>query len=162
MHLHKLLGEPSFRFRVYMSSQLEKVWVLTCWNLRRQKMQKLSAVEKTSRQLQRVREGKLLQNSVVVLAESRTEQYAARSLRKRGRQAESIQQNLQNRPVVFGEKLFKLFSLVNSSTFLYQTLTAFPESLGGKIPLVDDVLSSHEQDLYPTTSLNQNCTRVEI
>ena len=30
-------------------------------------------------------------------------------------------------------------------------------NLGGKIPVVDDVLSSHEQEIGPTTSLNEKC-----
>ena len=30
-------------------------------------------------------------------------------------------------------------------------------NLGGKVPVVDDVLSSHEQEMYPTTSLDENC-----
>ena len=30
-------------------------------------------------------------------------------------------------------------------------------NLGGKVPLVDAVLSSHEQEIYPTTSLVENC-----
>ena len=34
--------------------------------------------------------------------------------------------------------------------------------LGGKIPLVDDVLSSHEQEIYPTTSLDENCIDFEF
>ena len=27
---------------------------------------------------------------------------------------------------------------------------------GVKVPVVDDVLSSHEQEIYPTTSLDEN------
>ena len=30
-------------------------------------------------------------------------------------------------------------------------------NLGGKVPVVDDVLSSHEQEIYPTTPLDENC-----
>ena len=30
-------------------------------------------------------------------------------------------------------------------------------NLGGKVPLVDDVLLSHEQEIYLTTSLDENC-----
>ena len=30
-------------------------------------------------------------------------------------------------------------------------------NLGGKVPVVDGVLSSHEQEIYPTTSLDENC-----
>ena len=34
-------------------------------------------------------------------------------------------------------------------------------NLGGKVPIVDDVLSSHEQEIYPTTSLDENCIEFE-
>ena len=35
-------------------------------------------------------------------------------------------------------------------------------TLGGKVPVVDDVLSSHEQEIYPTTSVDENCTEFEF
>ena len=35
-------------------------------------------------------------------------------------------------------------------------------NLGGKVPIVDDVLSSHEQEIYPTTSLDGNCIKFEF
>ena len=35
-------------------------------------------------------------------------------------------------------------------------------NLGGKVPIVDDVLSSNEQENYPTTSLNENCIEFEF
>ena len=35
-------------------------------------------------------------------------------------------------------------------------------NLGGKVPIVDDVLSSHEQEIYPTTSLDENCIEFEF
>ena len=33
---------------------------------------------------------------------------------------------------------------------------------GGKVPVVDDVLSSHEQQIYPTTSLDENSIEFEF
>ena len=33
---------------------------------------------------------------------------------------------------------------------------------GGKVPVVEDVLSSHEQELYPTTSVDENCTEFDF
>ena len=33
---------------------------------------------------------------------------------------------------------------------------------GGKVPIVDDVLSSHEQEIYPTTSLDEKCIEFEF
>ena len=49
-----------------------------------------------------------------------------------------------------------------SSNFRYQLLVAVSGNLGGKVPVVDDVLSSHEQEIYPTTSLDENCIEFEF
>ena len=35
-------------------------------------------------------------------------------------------------------------------------------NLGGKVPIVDNVLSSHEQEIYPTTTLDENCIEFEF
>ena len=35
-------------------------------------------------------------------------------------------------------------------------------NLGGKVPIVDDVLSSHAEENYPTTSFDENCIQFEI
>ena len=39
---------------------------------------------------------------------------------------------------------------------------ALSGNLGGKVPVVEEVLSSHEQDIYPTTSLDENCIEFEL
>ena len=49
-----------------------------------------------------------------------------------------------------------------SSNFWYQPFVAVSGNLGGKVPVVDDVLSSHEQEIYPTTSLDENCIEFEF
>ena len=49
-----------------------------------------------------------------------------------------------------------------SSNFRYQAFVAVSGNLGGKVPVVDDVLSSHEQEIYPTTSLDENCIELEL
>ena len=49
-----------------------------------------------------------------------------------------------------------------SSNFRYQPFVAVSGNLGGKVPLVDVVLSSHEQEIYPTTSLDENCIEFEF
>ena len=49
-----------------------------------------------------------------------------------------------------------------SSNFRYQPFVAVSGNLGGKIPVVDDVLSSHGQEIYPTTSLDENCIEFEF
>ena len=50
-----------------------------------------------------------------------------------------------------------------SSNFRYQPFVAVSGNLGGKVPVVDDFfLSSHEQEIYPTTSLDENCIEFEF
>ena len=49
-----------------------------------------------------------------------------------------------------------------SNNFRYQPFVAVSGNLGGKVPVVDDVLSSHEQETYPTTSLDGNCIEFEF
>ena len=51
---------------------------------------------------------------------------------------------------------------MSKNTFRYQPFVAVSGNLGGKIPIVYDVLSSHEQEIYPTTSLDENCTEFEV
>ena len=46
--------------------------------------------------------------------------------------------------------------------FRYQTFVAVSGNLGGKVPVVDDVLSSHEQEIYHTISLDENCIKFEF
>ena len=49
-----------------------------------------------------------------------------------------------------------------SSNFRYQPFVAVSGNLGGKVPVVNDVLSSHELEIYPTTSLDENCIEFEF
>ena len=49
-----------------------------------------------------------------------------------------------------------------SSNFRYQPFLAVSGNLGGKDPVVDDVLSSNEQEIYPTTSLDDYCIEFEF
>ena len=49
-----------------------------------------------------------------------------------------------------------------SSNFRYQPFVAVSGNLGEKVPVVDDVLFSHEQEIYPTTSLDENCIEFEF
>ena len=46
---------------------------------------------------------------------------------------------------------------MSNNIFRYQPFVAVSVNLAGKVPIVDDVLSSHEQEIYPTTSLDENC-----
>ena len=49
-----------------------------------------------------------------------------------------------------------------SSNFRYQPFVAVSGNLRRKVPVVDDVLSSHKQEIHPTTSLNENCVEFEF
>ena len=49
-----------------------------------------------------------------------------------------------------------------SNVFQYQPFVAVSGNLGGEVPIVDDVLSSHEQEIYPTTSLDETCIEFEF
>ena len=44
----------------------------------------------------------------------------------------------------------------------YQRFVAVSGNLGGKVPVVDDVLSCHEHETYPTTSFDENCIEFEF
>ena len=48
------------------------------------------------------------------------------------------------------------------NNFRYQPFVEVIGNLGGKVPIVEDVLSSHEQEVYPTTSLDENCIEFEF
>ena len=62
-----------------------------------------------------------------------------------------------------GRRLFyKHFSLMMSSNFRYQPFVAVPGNLGGKVSVVDDVMSSHKQEIKPCTSLKENCKDFEF
>ena len=51
---------------------------------------------------------------------------------------------------------------MSNNNFRYQPFVAVSGNLGGKVPIVDDVLSSHEQEICPTTSLDENCIKFEF
>ena len=49
-----------------------------------------------------------------------------------------------------------------SSSFRFQPFVAGSRKPGGKIPVIDDVLSFHEEEIYPTTSLDEYCIVFEF
>ena len=51
---------------------------------------------------------------------------------------------------------------MSNNIFRYQHFVAVSGNLGGKVPFVDDVLSSREQEIYPITSLDENCMEFEF
>ena len=50
----------------------------------------------------------------------------------------------------------------STNNFRYQPFIAVSGSDNSKVPVVDDVLSSHEQQIYPTTSLDENSIEFEF
>ena len=102
-------------------------------------------VEKVSR----AREGKLIGNRWVVV----TGKQCQRSHSNR------ICKTIQS---VANGHFYKHFSLILASSFRYQPSVAVSGNLGGKVPSVEDVLSSNEQRIYPTTSLDENYLEFEL
>ena len=51
---------------------------------------------------------------------------------------------------------------MSHNNFRYQPFVAVSGNLGWKVAIVDDVLSSHEQQIYPNTSLDEICTEFEF
>ena len=51
---------------------------------------------------------------------------------------------------------------MSNNSFRYQPFVAVSGNLGGKVQIVDDVLSSHEHQIDPTTSLDENCIEFEF
>ena len=49
-----------------------------------------------------------------------------------------------------------------SSNFRYQIFVAVSGKLGGEVPVVDDVLPSHDQEKYSTMSLVENCIEFDF
>ena len=48
------------------------------------------------------------------------------------------------------------------SNFRYQSFVEVSGNLGGKAPVVDNVLLSHEEETYSTTSLDENCMEFDF
>ena len=51
---------------------------------------------------------------------------------------------------------------MSNNNFRYQPFVAVSGNLGGKVPISDNVLSSHEREIYPTTWLDENCVEFEF
>ena len=82
-------------------------------------------------------------------------------MRTAGKQIHSIKICKTNQSVA-KRHFYKHFSIIMSSNLRYRPFLAVSGNLGGKVPVVDDVLSSHEQEIYPTTSIVENCTEFEF
>ena len=73
------------------------------------------------------------------------------------------EENLLNNPVGREETFLQTFLIHHvKRQFSVPTFVAVSGNLGGKVPVVDNVLSSHEQENYPTTSLDENWIEFEF
>ena len=52
--------------------------------------------------------------------------------------------------------------MTDLNNFQYQPFVAVSGNPGVKVPVLDEVLSSHEQEIYPTTSLDENSIEFEF
>ena len=52
--------------------------------------------------------------------------------------------------------------MTDLNNFRCQPFVAVSGNPDVKVPVVDDVLSSHEQEIYPTTSLDENSIEFEF
>ena len=52
--------------------------------------------------------------------------------------------------------------MTHLNIFRYQPFVTVSGNPGVKVPVVDDVLSSHEQEIYPSTFLDKNSTEFEF
>ena len=57
---------------------------------------------------------------------------------------------------------YKRLSLIISSNFRYQPFLAVSRKIGPKVPVANDILGSHEKEIYPTTSCDENCIEFEF
>ena len=51
---------------------------------------------------------------------------------------------------------------MSKDNFRYQPFVAVSGKLGGKVPFVHNLLTSHEQEIYSTTLLDENCRKFEF
>ena len=77
---------------------------------------------------------------------------------------ESFQKNLLNDAIGREETFLQTFPVdhVKQQFSVPSFCGSVWRNLGGRVPIVDKVLSSHEQKIYPTTSLDENCIEFEF
>ena len=120
-----------FIFTWKKMSQVQYVSLLVCWSLLCHKLKKKIVLRKTFRLLQRVSEGKPLENNWLV-AVSRWKWF---------------QRYLSNKSAGLIATVYKSFSLIISfqGKFQYQLSVENSGNLVGNVPVGDRVLSSYEQ-----------------
>ena len=128
VHLHKILGIPQLFLYVSISSSCKKrgcsLVGICC-----AEFADIVGGGKNFDTAAKSVEDKLWENNWVVVAGKVV-------------QADPFQQNLQNKPVGREKKFYKQFSLIMSSNFRYQPFVAVSGNLGGKDPVMENVLSS--------------------
>ena len=73
-----------------------------------------------------------------------------------------FQQNLQNKSVGHVETFLQIFLVNHVKQFAVRTFCSGFWKPWREFPVVDDVLSSHKQEIYPATSLDENCIEFEF
>ena len=51
---------------------------------------------------------------------------------------------------------------MSNNNFWYQPFEAVSGNLAGKVPIVDNFLSLHEQEFFPATSFDENCIKFDF
>ena len=82
-----------------------------------------------------------------MVAGSEKEQKVKTNLRRGSRQAESFKQDLLNSPVGVGETFLETFLFDYVIKFSVPVFVAFSGSLGAKVPIGDDVMSSDKREV---------------
>ena len=149
VHLHKLLGEPQIPFCVNVTSQLKNAWVLICWSLLCQKLQIMLFVQNFFWQLKRMSEDKLWKNSWVLVARKKFKQGLSNKICK-------------TKQSVVKKHFYKHFSWIKLITFRYETFLAVSENLGGKVSVVDDVLSSTNKKFILLPHSNKTAKSLDL
>ena len=73
------------------------------------------------------------------------------------KQKKGLSTKIPNKPVGHVKTFSQKFLVNHVKQFSVSAFAAVSGKLVGKIALIDDVLSSHEQRIYPTTSFDKNC-----
>ena len=148
LHLHKILGEPQLTFCVNTSS-LQKTWVLSCWILLRQNLQRLFIGRRNFKTAAKNVGRQNLRNQM----ESGSRIKTACRL---------FHQNPQNKPVSREKTSLQTFLTNDLVQFLVPTICGSFCKPWRESPVLDKILLSHERQIFLSTSLDENCTEFEF
>ena len=127
-------GELQYHFCVIMPSQLENMWVLSCWYLLDRKLHRLLVLENSSNQLQRLWKHQLREISLVVVAGS-------------GIQARP--KNLLSNSVRCHEKFLNSFTKNHVKPFSLKKFDGCFWNFGARVLLIDDASLPTNRKFFP-------------